>query len=348
MKSRNIQLTIGLLIGAVALYFTFRGVSFSEILNTLKSLKFQYLPVAAFLFLMTFVIRAYRWRQLCMPVKPIPVRRLYSPLVIGFMGNLLPLRAGEFIRAFLLGKKEDIGFSASFATVVVERLFDLVGVLLLFAGFLALDPDVLLPRSDLGDPRLADAVRYFGGASLVMCIGLIIFCYFLIHRQEAALRLVRFFTRFLPHGIQERIDEILRSFTLGLGVLRDPKGILISACLTALLWTVIVFINYPLYCAYQIQSLLPLSSLVAVLLLTAVAVMVPTPGYVGPFQFAVTFALADLYGLDKSVAVSFSLVTWFLQMGLIFLAGLFFIIRDNISFFETSRTAQEAIEEAEK
>jgi len=67
----------------------------------------------------------------------------------------------------------------------------------------------------------------------------------------------------------------------------------------------------------------------------------PTPGYVGPFQFAITFVLAHLYGIEKSTAASFSLVTWFFQMAFIFVVGLFFIIKDNVSFLEISRQAAE-------
>jgi glycosyltransferase 2 family protein len=348
MKSRNVQLLAGLLIGAVALYFTFRGVSFSEIFQNILSLRFQYLPLAALFFLLGFVVRAYRWRQLLAAVKPVEVKRIYSPLMIGFMGNLLPLRAGEFIRAFLLGKREEIGFSASFATIVVERLFDLLAVLLLFAGILAFNPDVFVPRSGAGDPRIGAAIRSFGIVSMALCAGIVVFCYFLVHKQEATLRFVRFFSRVLPQGIQRSIEEILRSFTQGLGVLRDPRGLAVCTFLTVLLWAVIVFGNYPLYYCYGIQHLVPVSSLVILILMIAIAVMIPTPGFVGPFQLAVTFVLCDLYGIEKSVAVSFSLVVWFLQMGLLFLAGLFFIVRDNVSFFEMSRTAKEVQGEAQK
>jgi len=348
MKSRNLQLLLGLVIAAVALYFTFRGVSFPEIFRNILSLEMRYLPFSVLIFLLSFVGRAYRWRVLLDAVKPIPVKRLYSPLFIGFMGNLLPLRAGEFIRAFLLGKREDIAFSASFATVVVERLFDLLAVLLLFAGLLTFQPDIFVPSSGTQDPRVQAAVRSFGFASLGLCLGIIVFCYFLVHQHTGTQRFVGFFTRVLPEGVQERVQDVLRSFTDGLGVLRDPRGLLFSSLLTVAVWVVIVLGNYPLYYCYQIQDVLPLSSLGVLVVMIAIAVMIPTPGFVGPFQFAITFVLSDLYGIDRNVAVSFSLVVWFLQMGLIFLAGLFFIVRDNVSFFEMSRTAKEAKEAAGK
>ena len=66
------------------------------------------------------------------PMKKVPVTGLFSPLMVGYMANILPARAGEFIRAYLLGKKHGIPFSGAFASIVVERLFDIVAVLLLF------------------------------------------------------------------------------------------------------------------------------------------------------------------------------------------------------------------------
>jgi len=333
------HLILGLVIAGLALFLAFRNVSFHAVYQSIRGLEIEYIPIAVVLFFASFVVRVYRWQVLCGAVKSIPPRRLYSPMMIGFMGNLLPFRAGEFIRAFLLGKREDIGFSASFATIVVERIFDMISILVLFAGLLVFNPLVFVPHSGTSDPRIASAVRSFGVMSLAFCMGLVAFCYFLVHQRERTVRLVHFFARVLPRKVQQRIEEILRSFTEGLGILRDPKGILVVVLFSALLWAVIIVANYPLYYAYRIESIVPPSSLVTLLVLTCAAVMIPTPGFLGPFQLAVTFVLADLYGVDRAEAASFSLVIWFLQMSVICLTGIFFLLRDNISFFELSRTA---------
>jgi len=334
------HLILGLAIAGLALFLTFRNVSFQAILQSIRGLEYQYIPAAVVLFLATFVVRVYRWHYLCRAVKSISPGRLYSPMMIGFMGNLLPLRAGEFIRAYLLGKREGIGFSASFATIVVERIFDMASVLALFAGLLVFDPLVFVPHAGNGDPRIVAAVRSFGLMSFALCMGLIAFCALLLHQQERTLRMVRLFTRPMPHKVRHRIDGILRSFTEGLGVLRDPKGIFLVLLLSALLWAVIIAAIYPLYFAYRIESIVPPSSLVTLVVLLCAAVMIPTPGFIGPFQLAATFVLADLYGVGRAEAASFSLVIWFLQMSLICLSGVFFLLRDNISLGELSRTAR--------
>ena len=130
MKIR--YLLLGLLIAGACLYFTFRNVPFNDVYQSLKAFNYAYVPVAIFLFALFFVFRAFRWHYLCRTVKVIPVRRFYSPIMIGFMANLMSSRIGEFIRAYLLGNREKITFSASLATVVVDRLFDMISLLALF------------------------------------------------------------------------------------------------------------------------------------------------------------------------------------------------------------------------
>ena len=106
------------------------------------------------LIVLSYVTRAYRWQILLRPFKKIPVKEIYSPLMIGFMGNVLPARAGEFLRAYLVGKKHNITFSGAFSTIIVERLFDLVCLLALFVW-------VFLFNAEIFDPNLT-----FSGVSV--------------------------------------------------------------------------------------------------------------------------------------------------------------------------------------
>ena len=126
------QSIIGLFIALAALYYTLRNVSFEELVNSLKNAELIYIFPGLVIITLSYVTRAYRWQILLRPFKPIPVKEIYSPLMIGFMGNVLPARAGEFLRAYLVGKKNDITFSGAFSTIIVERLFDLICLLVLF------------------------------------------------------------------------------------------------------------------------------------------------------------------------------------------------------------------------
>src|ERR1700752_3788191 len=97
----------------------------------------------------TYAVRAFRWQYLLAPIGPTRFSNAFRTTVIGFAATfLLPARAGEVIRPYLLARRENLNAPAAFATVILERLLDLITVLTLFAGFvLTASPDVIL-----GDP----------------------------------------------------------------------------------------------------------------------------------------------------------------------------------------------------
>ena len=124
------QLTFGLVIALIALYYTLRNVSLSEVTTSFKEMDHIYIIPAFMIIALSYVFRAYRWQVLLGSSLKVDVVGLYSPMMVGFMGNFLPARAAEILRPYLLSKKYDITFSAALASIIIERLFDLIMLLL--------------------------------------------------------------------------------------------------------------------------------------------------------------------------------------------------------------------------
>jgi uncharacterized membrane protein YbhN (UPF0104 family) len=101
MRKKHIHLLIGLIIVVISLYYAFKDVSIVEVGRALGSVNYIFIVPAFLGILMSYVFRAMRWRYLIAPIKEVRTRDLFSPLMIGFMGNMLPARAGEFIRPYL-------------------------------------------------------------------------------------------------------------------------------------------------------------------------------------------------------------------------------------------------------
>ncbi|UCD56036.1 MAG: flippase-like domain-containing protein, partial [Candidatus Hydrogenedentota bacterium] len=114
----------GIAVAAFFLWLFFRSVTdWAEIWSALLTARYIYIVPAIILALITYVFRTFRWYYLLHELKKINFFRLLTPILIGFMGNcLLPARAGEFIRAYLLSEKEDIKLTASLASLVVDRM----------------------------------------------------------------------------------------------------------------------------------------------------------------------------------------------------------------------------------
>ena len=142
MKKTWVKVILVLLITLFFLSLFFKSVNWHELIFYFKTFNRNILPVIIILIPFHYITRALKWRYLFVSrKKKIKFWNLFSAYVIGFTVTfLLPLRAGEVVRPVYLGQKERISRSFSFATVVVERIFDLLTVIFLFGFFLLLKP----------------------------------------------------------------------------------------------------------------------------------------------------------------------------------------------------------------
>ncbi len=331
MQKKHLHIIIGLLIIGLSLFYAFRGVSIDELKDAFKSIHYFYLLPAVALVAISYLLRALRWRYLVRPVKELKINDLMPPLMIGFMGNMLPARAGEFIRAYLLSKKANISFSASFATIFIERLFDLIVMLLLLSGVLLFMPEAF---GESGTSQIADKAIIFAQISVLLCIFIIVFSAFLQFKNDWTMKIVTMFTKPFSKTFSDKIIEMVHSFTTGLNIIRDRQGFLATTILSFLIWGIFVLTYYPLYYAFGIESQLPIVTSIIVLCLT-VAIFItiaPTPGFLGSYHLGCVAALHGIFGIQKAVALSYGIVAWLVLMGFTVLVGAFYAVKENISF----------------
>ncbi|MGE5860824.1 MAG: lysylphosphatidylglycerol synthase transmembrane domain-containing protein, partial [Ignavibacteria bacterium] len=116
----NIKLWISIIISMVFVVLIFYEVDFNKTEQALRDADYIYLPFAVVLSIVTNILRTYRWKYVINPIKKISTHSLFSGVAIGYMANnLLPARLGEFVRAYMMGKKEGISKSATLATIVL-------------------------------------------------------------------------------------------------------------------------------------------------------------------------------------------------------------------------------------
>ncbi|RJQ49215.1 MAG: UPF0104 family protein [Nitrospiraceae bacterium] len=344
MHKKSLHLFIGLVIIVLSLYYAFKGVKLSELSHALMSVQYVYLVPATALIVISYVLRAMRWRYLVRPIKDVKTSALISPLMVGFMSNMLPARAGEFIRAFLLSKKERISFSSSFATIFIERLFDLIVLLFLIIWVLLFMPEAFSPKNQGSEYMIIDKIKIFGVFIFLLCLFIILFSALLQFKNHWAMNLVGICVKPLPQKWKEKIYELVNSFTEGLNIIRDRNGFIATVFLSFLIWATFVIIYYPLLLAFGIASELPVvsASLVLTLAVSVFITLAPTPGFLGSYHLACVVALHGIYGIQKAVALSYGIVAWLLAMGLTVVIGLIFAIKDHVSFGELSAGKEQA------
>ena len=338
MKNKHIIITLLITIGA--LYYTFKNITLGELLNAFYLVHYPSLILAVIVIILSYLLRAIRWKYLVSPLKDgIKTSNLFSPLMIGFMGNLLPARAGEFIRAYLLGKKENLSFSVSFATVFVERLFDLIFLMLIMTWLLVFKADIFLSAGNFKDVAVVSILRKFGLMTFILSIGIVLFSYLLLHFREKMLNIIRFIVKPFPERFSYRLIEFINSFAQGLGILNDIKSLFLISILSAIIWVFMIGSYYPFYLAFGFNELPYISILVLTVVVGVLISLFPTPGFLGSYQAACVIGLHEIYKVPEVAAVNFGIITWFIQMGTVFVLGLFFIFRENISFKELTKGA---------
>ncbi len=339
MNKKYLHLLIGLVLIVLSLFYAFRGVSLNQLGNALKAVNYIYLLPALLLVVLSYLLRAIRWRYILHSIKEVKTTSLISPLIVGYMGNMLPARAGEFIRAYLLSKKENISFSSSFATIFIERVFDLFVVLMLLVLSLQLMPDSFISGDLDAQQQLMEKVMVFGKISLMLCIFIFIFSAFLQFKNDWAMKPVELCIKPLPQKWKNRILDIINSFTEGLKIIRDKKGFLATIFLSILIWMTFVLTHYPLYLAFGIEDNLPVLSSLVILCVTVTIfiTLAPTPGFLGSYQLGCVAALHGIFGIQKAVALSYGIVAWLVSMGFTVIVGACYAVKENLSLSDISK-----------
>jgi uncharacterized protein (TIRG00374 family) len=324
----KLKLLIGSIISAVFLYLAFRGIQWSVLLDILKRTNVVYLIPAVASTVVQLYLRAYRWGFMLRPVKPVPTRRLFSAASIGYMANnVLPARLGEFVRAHVLGRQENISRTASFATIIYERVAD-VFALLVMLWF------VLLRAS--GPEWLRETGWWLLALNVVSLAALI-----LLDRYGAWFsRLLEKIIRPLPTGFQQKILRTFNRFVSGLQAVSSIRTSLAVVVSSAAVWLVTLAGIY--FCFGALDIKLPPLATLTLQVLVAFGTMIPSaPAYLGTTQYACVVGLA-LYGVGRSEALAYSILYHATIFFPVTLLGFYFLWRARMRLGDLSRRAQPA------
>ena len=332
----KVKFWIGMLISIGCLYFVFRNIDIVKLFETLHSVNYLYLLVAMGLQLSTIWLRAERWKYLLAPIKPLTFRHLVPATMIGFMANnVLPARAGEFIRAYVIGKKERISKTSSFATIILERVCDMMtmlGFLLLVVVF------VRFPQTSYAGTSPSfispDLLKKAGGLSALLVLGILVVLVLLKECPQKTTAIARRLLQPLPQSISRSALKLLESFRTGLQVLKTGRHLLFLVFWSLLIWSMAVFGGWLILHAFALNLSFMAAMLITVT--TSFSVALPSsPGYIGPFHAAVSAGvLFFVPDMDKSAAAGIAIVFHLACIAPITIAGLYYLWKENMSFAE--------------
>ncbi len=337
---RSRRFWIGVAVSALFLYLFFRNLRLNEIGEAFASANYWLIGPAVAIYFVSVLFRALRWRFVLSPIGRFSTLRLFPVVVVGYMANnLLPVRLGELVRAYYVSQREKVSGSSSLATIIIERVYDGLTLLLflaLAAAFLPLAGivDGLGERSGVPWLLLLGAV---GGAFVGAIVILTVLATF--PRLHG---LVLWLPRLLPSRLRPRAAQIISLFLEGLAILKSPRRQVGVLLLSVPVWVcegamyLVVSLGFGLQ-----QSLGSFGLLVgAMLLATAVAnlaVSLPSSqGGVGPFEFFAASSLV-LVGVAEGTAKAYALVLHLALLAPVTLAGLVILWWENLSLTQLAR-----------
>jgi glycosyltransferase 2 family protein len=283
-------LSLGLIALAV------RGVEWGKMGEAFRQANYTLVLAGALVGLGGFVVRGYGWKFLLAPVGRFDGWRLFPPVAIGYMANnLFPARLGEFVRAYVVGKREGVSKSSALATIIIERIFDGLTLLLILAVvsvFFHYPP----------------WVQRGGWIVAGIFLGLSAFLAVVSLKLALGLRLLdATLGRFLP-ATAGRMKRRLECFVVGLDVKNHWRDALCAFAACLFRWSFEACIYLSVVAAMGLADRVPVHGALFVMVTVNIACMVPSgPAYVGPVQFACVEALG-VFGIEHSQAFAFSLL----------------------------------------
>ncbi len=296
------KLLLSIALAAVFLAVAARNVSWMELRLALASARWGWMAPLAVVLTAAQLARALRYWLIVRAVKEIPLARVATTAFAGFMAlNVLPLRAGEVARPLLLRSRDGVPLAAGLATVVAERVVDVMAVFgLLLATLFVVPSRTLAIGGSTFDLRQVARVllALFVPAGLFL-VALIALRQTLVTRIERGLSVVSV-------RLASVVAKLLAGFVGGLGIFRDAKGAAAVGALTGVVWGLHVAgmaIGFPM-----LRLDLPLEAAIAVLAITMAGITIPGGiGMSGNFQLFCVAALS-LYGVAESQGFAFSVV----------------------------------------
>jgi len=337
---RSVVTVLGTAFGLGCLGYFLYKANLSEVGSALTGARWDLLLVTMVLGQLMNVVRAARWTILLGPMAQISWWRSFVFTSIQFGSNvLLPARAGEFIKPLLARRETKAPYSGIFATVVLERLFDLVFMICMLAVILT----HLGPLTG-EDGTWVARLRYFGGLMTVMALGLLVTLVGLAMRPALTRRVVAWFLRPLPRAIGDRLLALVDTFVQGLAVVREPKALAAPCCWTLLLWCVNVCLFRVCGLAFGFDVGFFGAALVQVAIAFAVA-LPQAPGFIGVFQVAAEASLR-IVGVSTSPAKAYAIAVWAVGTIPTALLTVFLVSREGATLGGLSAAGQElAVEE---
>lgn len=315
----NFKYALSFILSGIFLYIAFYGVDFEKVINYVSDASVFWVIVFIVVFYFSHYLRAIRWKVILSSVKPdTSIINLFGSLMVGYGVNCVLPRLGEVSRAVLIGKWEKLSRSSMFGTVIIERVIDII-----FLGLSVIVAVIIWSES------IYDKFPWLKAALYITFILLVVFfvaIFLMVRYKEKFFKIiVNVLNKFSPRLANKSayiFDMLLKGFTS----LKGTKNYIITILLSALIMAVYALNAYIGFFMIGMQHIHPVNYAMGWVLMSisAIGVVIPTPGATGSYHALTKAALVLLFGFGGSISFAYAFLTHIISYILFILSGLFF------------------------
>jgi len=288
-------------------------------------------------------IRSWRWKYLLEPLGATSFASAFRATAVGFAAStVLPARAGELIRPYFLARqrrdasRDRMTATGAFATVILERLLDIITVLVLLALYVfVFDRDLAVTN-----PVAIVWLKWIGATAASGALAALVVLFILAGDPKRLGRTMARLERVVPSKLAGLIARVAEKFALGLGAIRRPRRLLVALLWSFPLWIAIGGGIWAVAIAFRIE--LPFSGTFLIIALLSLGVTLPTPGAVGGFHAAFRYGATAFFGASDDAAVGAAIVAHLFSQGPSLMLGLFFAAQEGLNLAGMERLARQA------
>lgn len=333
----NFLISVGL--AFLFLYLAFSDVSFGEVLELVSKASILWVILFTIAIMAGHYIRVLRWKYILHSVKPdVRLWNLFGALMIGYGVNCVTPKLGEVTRAIMIGRYENLSRSSMFGTVIVERVIDIIsmGAAVLISAF-------IWGGSLYKTFPWLEATLYITAAILA---AILVMIYLSVKLKEKFYGYLLKLAGKISSKLAERLGYIFEMLIQGFMSLKGSTNYIITFLLSAFLLLIYALTSYFGFYMLEMQSMREVTFAMGwvVMSISAIGVVIPTPGATGSYHALAMSTLVLLFGFGETISAAYAFLTHIISYILFIVIALvmyFALNKQHISLFNIFKTNSE-------
>jgi hypothetical protein len=336
----HVRTILVLALAVVVLAFFFRNVDVRGVVREIVHARPEWLALSLATMIANLAIRSWRWQYLLEPLGKASFTNSFRATAVGFAArSFLPAAAGELVRPYFLSRvsrHEALSATGAFATVILERLLDMITVLILLASW------VFFFGRDLGiaHPVLFAAMKWAGGLAAAASFGALAILFVVAGHPARISETLTRLERVLPSALAGLLAKVAEKFAIGLGVIRRPVRLVVAMLWSFPLWLCIALGIWAAAMAFRLP--VPFTGSFLLIGLLTLGIAVPTPGAVGTFHEAFRYGVTTFFDAPNDAAVGAAIVLHAISIGPSLLLGILFAAQEGLNMAGMRQLANQA------